>query len=79
MYNCTYSKKHRNIFAIKSASRPDRPILCVKPAIVDITFRDRTERRGAQLWFIGTDTIKIVWPAAGSAAMAQAPCISRRT
>jgi phage terminase large subunit GpA-like protein len=58
VYNFTYSKKHRNIFAIKGASRPDRPILCAKPTIVDITFRGKTERRGAQLWFIGTDTAK---------------------
>jgi phage terminase large subunit GpA-like protein len=58
VYNFCYRRKHRNIFAIKGASRPDRPILCSKPTIVDINFRGKTEKRGAQLWFIGTDTAK---------------------
>ncbi len=58
VYNFTYTRKRRNIFAIKGASRPNRPILCAKPAIVDITFRGKTEKQGAQLWYIGTDTAK---------------------
>ena len=58
VYNFTYTRKRRNVFAIKGASRPDRPILCAKPTIVDITWRGKTEKRGAQLWFIGTDTAK---------------------
>ena len=58
VYNFTYLRKRRNVFAIKGASRPDRPILCAKPTIVDINWRGKTEKRGAQLWFIGTDTAK---------------------
>ena len=58
VYNFTYTRKRRNVFAIKGASRPDRPILCAKPTVVDITWRGKTEKRGAQLWFIGTDTAK---------------------
>lgn len=58
VYNFAYARKRRGIFAIKGASRPDRPILCAKPSIVDITWRGQTEKRGAQLWFIGTDTAK---------------------
>lgn len=58
VYNFTYTRRRRNIFAIKGASRPDRPILCAKPTIVDINWRGKTEKRGAQLWYIGTDTAK---------------------
>jgi phage terminase large subunit GpA-like protein len=58
VYNFSYTRKRRSVFAIKGASRPDRPILSAKPTIVDITWRGKTERQGAQLWFIGTDTAK---------------------
>ena len=58
VYNFAYTRKRRNIFAIKGASRPNRPILSAKPTIVDLTHRGKTERQGAQLWFIGTDTAK---------------------
>jgi phage terminase large subunit GpA-like protein len=58
VYNFTYSRKRSNIFSIKGASRPDKPIICAKPTIVDITWRGKTEKRGAQLWFVGTDTAK---------------------
>lgn len=58
VYNFTYLHKRRNIFAVKGASRPNRPILSAKPTIVDITWRGKTEKRGAQLWFAGTDTAK---------------------
>lgn len=58
VYNFTYTRKRRLIFSIKGASREGRPILSAKPTIVDITHRGKTEKRGAQLWFIGTDTAK---------------------
>lgn len=58
VYNFTYTRKRRAIFAIKGASRPNRPILSAKPTIVDITWRGKTEKQGAQLWFAGTDTAK---------------------
>lgn len=58
VYNFTYLHKRRNIFAVKGASRPNRPILSAKPTIVDITWRGKTEKQGAQLWFAGTDTAK---------------------
>lgn len=58
VYNFTYSRKRRNIFAIKGHSRPNRPILSSKPTLVDITWRGKTEKKGAQLWFIGPDTAK---------------------
>lgn len=58
VYNFTYTRRRRSVFAIKGASRPDRPVLSSKPTIVDINWRGKTEKRGAQLWFIGTDTAK---------------------
>lgn len=58
VYNFTYARRRRGVFAIKGESRPARPIICTKPTIVDINYRGKVERRGAQLWFIGTDTAK---------------------
>lgn len=58
VYNFTYTRRRRGIFAIKGESRPARPIICTKPTIVDINYRGKVEKRGGQLWFIGTDTAK---------------------
>jgi phage terminase large subunit GpA-like protein len=58
VYNFTSSRKRRNIFAIKGHSRENRPILSSKPTLVDITWRGKTQKQGAQLWFIGPDTAK---------------------
>ncbi len=58
VYNFASSRKRRNIFAIKGHSRPNRPILSSKPSLVDITHRGKTQKHGAQLWFVGPDTAK---------------------
>lgn len=58
VYNFSYSRKRRNIYPIKGHSRPNRPILSSKPTLVDITWRGKSEKKGAQLWFIGPDTAK---------------------
>lgn len=58
VYNFTYTRRRRSVFAIKGESRPHRPIICKKPTIVDINHRGKVEKRGGQLWFIGTDTAK---------------------
>lgn len=58
VYNFTSSRKRRNIFAIKGHSRENRPILSSKPTLVDITWRGKTQKQGAALWFVGPDTAK---------------------
>lgn len=58
VYNFTYSRKRRNIFAVKGHSRPNRPILSGKPSQVDVDWRGKIERKGAQLWLVGPDTAK---------------------
>lgn len=58
VYAFTRTRRRRNVFAIKGASRPNRPILSSKPTLVDVNFRGATDKKGAQLWFIGTDTCK---------------------
>lgn len=58
VYNFTYTRRRRSVFAIKGESRPNRPIICTKPTIIDINYRGKVEKRGGQLWFIGTDTAK---------------------
>lgn len=58
VYTFAYSRRRRNVFAIKGASKPNRPVLSAKPTLVDINWRGKVERQGAQLWYIGTDTAK---------------------
>jgi phage terminase large subunit GpA-like protein len=58
VYNYTYTRRRQGVFALKGESRPNRPIICKKPAVVDINHRGKVEKRGGQLWFIGTDTAK---------------------
>lgn len=58
VYAFTRTRKHRRVYAIKGASKPNRPILSAKPSKVDINHRGRTERQGAELWLIGTDVAK---------------------
>lgn len=58
VYNFTYAQRRNHVFAIKGASRPNRPIISSKPTIVDINPRGKVEKRGGQLWLIGTDTAK---------------------
>lgn len=58
VYNFTAPLKRLNIFAVKGHSRPNRPILSGKPTFVDISWRGKMEKKGAQLWFVGPDTAK---------------------
>lgn len=58
VYNFCGPRRRRNDFAIKGHSRPGRPILSSKPTLVDFTWRGKTEKQGAQLWFVGPDTAK---------------------
>ena len=53
------------IYAIKGHSRPGRPILSSKPTLVDITWRSKTEKQGAQLWFVGPTPPKTTCRPAG--------------
>jgi phage terminase large subunit GpA-like protein len=58
VYHYTYSRRRQHVFAIRGESRPARPIINKKPTIVDINHRGKVEKRGGQLWFVGTDTAK---------------------
>lgn len=58
VYNFTATRQRRNIFAIKGASRPNRPIVSSKPTLVGVNNRGQIEKHGAKMWFIGTDTAK---------------------
>lgn len=58
VYNFCAPLRRRNIFSVKGHSRPGRPILSSKPTLVDINWRGKSEKRGAQLWFVGPDTAK---------------------
>lgn len=58
VYNFARGMGRRHVYPIKGASRPNRPILATKPAIVDFNWRGVTQKSGVKLWFIGTDTAK---------------------
>ena len=58
VYNFTGIRQRRNIFAIKGASRPNRPIVSSKPTLVGVNNKGQIEKKGAKMWFIGTDTAK---------------------
>lgn len=58
VYQFCRIRRWRNIFAIKGASKPGKPVIAQRPSMVDVTWKGQTERNGAELWFIGTDTAK---------------------
>ncbi|MHB2243315.1 phage terminase large subunit family protein [Pseudomonas monsensis] len=58
VYQFCRMRRWRNIFAIKGASKPGRPVIAQRPSMVDVTWKGQTERHGAELWFVGTDTAK---------------------
>lgn len=58
VYAFTYARQRRNIYAIKGANRPNKPVLSAKPTLVDVSGRGKVEKGGAKLWMIGTDTAK---------------------
>ncbi|MFW4864070.1 terminase gpA endonuclease subunit, partial [Pseudomonas aeruginosa] len=40
------------------ASKRGRPVLAQRPSKVDVTWQGNTEKSGAELWMVGTDTAK---------------------
>ena len=58
VYNFVAPLKRRKVFPVKGHSRPNRPILSGKPTPVDINWRGKTEKKGADLWLVGPDTAK---------------------
>ncbi|WAT26300.1 phage terminase large subunit family protein [Pseudomonas sp. GXZC] len=58
VYQFCRLRRWRNIFAIKGASKRGRPVIAQRPSKVDVTWKGLTERHGAELWIVGTDTSK---------------------
>ena len=58
VYNFTRTRQHRNIYAVKGASTSNKPILAVKPTLVDVNWMGKVMPHGAKMWLIGTDTAK---------------------
>lgn len=58
VYQFCRVRRWRNIFAIKGASKPGKPVIAQRPSLVDVTWKGQTERNGAELWMVGTDTAK---------------------
>lgn len=58
VYEFTRQRKYRNVFAVKGASKPGKPVLSSQPSKVDVNRRGKLEKKGAELWMVGTDTAK---------------------
>jgi phage terminase large subunit GpA-like protein len=58
VYEFARERKAHGVFAVKGASRPGRPVIAQLPSRVDVNIRGKTERNGASLWIVGTDTAK---------------------
>lgn len=58
VYQFCRLRRWRNVFAIKGASKSGRPVIAQRPSKVDVTWKGTTEKQGAELWMIGTDTAK---------------------
>ncbi|WP_321346446.1 phage terminase large subunit family protein [Halopseudomonas oceani] len=58
VYQFCRLRRWRNIFAVKGASKTGRPVIAQRPSKVDVTWKGTTEKEGAELWLIGTDTAK---------------------
>ncbi|MBV7554236.1 phage terminase large subunit family protein [Pseudomonas sp. PDM28] len=58
VYQFCRLRRWRNIFAVKGASKSGRPVIAQRPSMMDVTWKGLTERKGVELWFIGTDTAK---------------------
>ena len=59
VYQYSRERKDKNFWAVKGSSQRNKPAIG-KPTAVDVTFRGKTLKRGAQLYSIGVDTIKTV-------------------
>lgn len=59
VYQYSRERKDKLVYAIKGASQRNKPAIN-KPTNVDVTFRGKTLKKGAQLYSIGVDTIKTV-------------------
>jgi phage terminase large subunit GpA-like protein len=58
VYNFTRTRQHRHIYAVKGASTSNKPVLAVKPTLVDVNWMGKVMPHGAKMWLIGTDTAK---------------------
>lgn len=58
VYEFTRQRRYRGVFAVKGASKPGKPVISTQPSKVDINRRGKVEKKGAELWSVGTDTAK---------------------
>lgn len=58
VYQFVRPRRRRKVLALKGASRPGKPVISSKPSLVDLNWRGKAEKLGAELWMIGTDTAK---------------------
>src|SRR5690606_31016843 len=58
VYQFCRLRRWRNVFAVKGASKPGRPVIAQRPSKVDVNWKGTIEKDGAELWLIGTDTAK---------------------
>ncbi|NHR08079.1 phage terminase large subunit family protein [Chromobacterium haemolyticum] len=58
VYQFCRVRRWRNVFAVKGANKPNRPVIAAVASKVDVNWRGQIEKGGAEMWNIGTDTAK---------------------
>lgn len=58
VYNYVRGKKRFNVLAIKGASTRGKPVIATRPALVDLRVNGKVDKKGVELWSIGSDTAK---------------------
>jgi terminase, large subunit len=59
VYGFTRTRAHRRIFAVKGETKPGQPVKG-KSSWVDVNYRGAVIKKGARIWWVGTDTAKDV-------------------
>ena len=57
VYHYARTRKYNNVIAVRGATQAGKPIIN-KPTKVDFNHRGVLQRNGAELYFVGTDTVK---------------------
>jgi phage terminase large subunit GpA-like protein len=58
VYNFARGRRRNNVLAIKGASRAGKPVISNRPNRQDVNMKGNVEKKGVELWTIGTDTAK---------------------
>lgn len=58
VYQFCRTRKRRRVMAVKGSSRPGRDVIAARPSKMDVKWQGEIDKKGVDLWFVGTDTAK---------------------